>query len=259
MERFTVRPANREDIPQMLQVYSNFTKQFVGSASRNTKPFQRMLRKKENINYVALSIENRIIGYVHARIDKRINRGEFSEIIVDPKHDFEQIAKQLVEKVNTAFMEKKVSSIIAGSNRNPAYEKLFPPLGFFESESNDVFMYAILNVQKFLNELSPVFINRLKQAGNWEGSVQIECEEHSLFLEKKSEDVQQIVWTNQPIDLKITLTRELLTKLIFGIADPVESHRNGQLKVESNQSLEKTYQLFEALFPKRQFLIMDYW
>jgi len=256
----TVRQARKEDAEQMLQVYGNFTKQFVGSASRTIKPFQRMLRKKENINWVALDNRNRIIGYVHARVvEKRFNRGELEEIVIEPQHDFEQVAKPLVEKVNSAFMDKKVSAIVAGSIRNPAYEKLFPTLGFFESESMSVFMYAILNVQKFLNQLSEVFVNRLRRLENWNGLAHIECEGHSLFLQKTSENVQSLVWTNQPINLKITLTRELLTKLVFGTADPVESHRTGQLKVETTESSEKTNQLLKTLFPKRQFLIMDHW
>lgn len=255
----TVRIARKEDAQPMLQVYNKFITRFVGSASRTLKPFRRMLRKKENINWVALDSQNRIIGYVHGRIDKRINRGEFAEIVVDPEQDYEQVAKPLVEKVNVAFMDKKVSSIIAGSNRNPAYEKLFPPLGFFESESTGVFMYAILNVHKFLNELSSVFANRLKLVKDWSGLVQIECEGHSLFLQKTKEGAQQIAWTNQPINLKITLARELLTKLIFGIVNPVESHRTGQLPIDTLESEEKAIQILKALFPKKQFLIMDYW
>jgi len=254
-----VRQARREDADQMLKVYNSFTKQFVGSASRTIKPFRSMLRKKENINWLALDSQNRIIGYVHARIDKRINRGEFREIVVDPENDFEQVAKPLVERVNTAFIEKKVSAIVASSVRNPAYEKLFPALGFFESESLDVFMYAILNVQKFLNELSQVFVNRLKQLENWNGLAQIECEGHSLFLQKTSEKVQPIVWTNQPVNFKITLARELLTKLVFGLADPTESQQTGRLNVKTTESSDRTNQLLKALFPKRQFLIMDHW
>lgn len=255
----TIRQATKEDAEQMLQAYNSFTREFVGSALRTLKPFRRMLSKKENVNWVATDKQKRIIGYVHARIDKRNNQGSFREIIVDPDHNFEKVAKPLVEKVYTILEQRKVSAIVAGSIRNPAFEKLFPALGFFESESTDVFMYAILNVQKFLNELSQVFINRLKHLENWNGLAQIECEEHSLFLQKTSEEVQPIIWTNQPVNLKITLTRELLTKLVFGLADAVESHRNGQLKVETNESSEKTNQLLETLFPKIQFLIMDYW
>jgi len=255
----TVRQARKEDAEQILEVYKEFIKQFVGSAFRTTKPFSRMLRRKDSVNWVALNDQNRVIGYVHARIEKRTNQGEFRDIIIHPKHDFQEVAQPLVEKVNATFVAKRVSSIVAASIRNPAYEKLFLKLGFFESESNDVFMFAILNVQKFLSELSPLFINRLKPLEYWNGVAQIECEKHSLFLQKTSEKVQSIVWTNQPVDLRVILTRELLTKLVFGLADPVESHRTGQLKVETTKSSEKANQLLKALFPQRQFLIMDYW
>jgi len=255
----TVRQARREDAQQMLQVYSNFTKQYVGSASRTQKSYKRMLRKKDNVNWVALGDQNRIIGYVHARIEKRLNRGEFTEIVIEPKHDFEEVAKPLVEKVSAAFIEKKASAMVAGSLRNPAYEKLFPTLGFFESESTEVFMYAILNVRKFLYELSQVFVSRLKQLENWKGLAQMECEGHRVFLEKTNNSVQRIVWTNQPINFRITLARELLTRLMFGVADPIESYRAGQIRVETTESSEKTNQLLKALFPKGQFLIMDRW
>ena len=253
------RRATVKDVPEMLQVYNNFAQHFVGSASRTLKPFRNMLRKKENITWVALDRQNKIIGYVHAGIDKRLNRGVFREVVVDPKHSFEHVAKLLVEKVHSAFIEKKVPAIMAGSHRNPAYEKLFPQLGFFESDSTDVFMYAILNVEKFMNEISPVFTSRLKKLENWNGLAQIECEGHSLFLEKSHEGVQQIVWTNEPVGFKISVARELLTKLIFGTADPVETLRTGQLKVEATGSSGKANQVLKALFPKIQFLIMDYW
>jgi N-acetylglutamate synthase-like GNAT family acetyltransferase len=255
----TIRHAKSEDAQAMLQVYNNFTKQFVGSASRSVSNFRTLLRGKDNINWAALDSQNRVVGYISTRLEKRVNRGEFREIIVDPKHDFEKVAKMLVEKACAFFTEKKVSSIRAGSLRNPAYETLFPKLGFFESEENDVFMYAILNVQKFLNEMSPVFINRLKQLQNWSGLAQLECEGQSLFLQKTAENVEPVVWTNQPVGFRISSTRELLTKLVFGIADPVELWRTGQLKMKSTESSERADLLLETMFPRLQFLIMDFW
>jgi len=254
-----LREAKKEDIPQMLNVYNELSKEFVGAASRESKDFRRMLGKKDNINWVALDDQNRIIGYVHARVEKRINRGEFREIVIDPKHDFEQIAKPLAEKVNNTFVAKKVTSIVAGSIRNPAYEKIFPALGFFESESTDVFMYAILDTQRFLNELAPVFANRLKKLDEWNGLTQIECDGHSIFLQKNKENVEPLVWANKSIDSRVILTRDILTKLIFGIADSVDSLKAEELRVETTLSQEKTNRLLRALFPKKQFLVMDYW
>ena len=255
----TVRQAKGQDAEAMLQVYNNFTEQFVGSASRSIRNFRTMLRRKDNINWVGLDSQNRIVGYVSTWLEKRVNRGELREIVVDSKHDFEKVAEILVEKACAFFTEKKVSSIRAGSLRNSAYENLFPKLGFFESEENDVFMYAILNVQKFLSEMSPVFINRLKPLQNWNGLVQIDCEGHSLYLEKSDAGVQQIVWTNQPVSFKVAVTRELLIKLLFGLVNPVELHRRGQLKLETTESSVKANRLLRVLFPEKQFLIMDHW
>lgn len=257
--KFTMRQARAEDSSQMLQLYNRFTQKFVGSASRTIKPFRKMLRKKDNITFVVLGNRNRIMGYAYARFEKRFNRGEFREIVVDPEHDVELIAQQLAERVNAAFMRKKVSSITAGSVRNPVYEKVFRKLGFFESESNGVFMYGILNVSKFLKEIAPVFVNRLRQLKKWNGLVQIECEDHSLFLQKASEKVESIVWTNEPVSLKTMVSRELLIRLIFGLADPMESYKSGQLRLETSVDSGKANRLLGALFPKTQFLIMDYW
>lgn len=256
---FTVRPASREDADQMLRVYDSFTRQFVGSAARTRKSFQRVLRGKENISWVALDIQDQVIGYVTARLDKRMNRGEFREIAVDPGHDFEQVAKPLVEKVNSVFTEKKVSAIQAMSIRNPWFEKLFPRLGFFESESLGVFMYAVLDARKLLNETSQVFINRLKQTENWNGLIQIDCEGHSTFLHKTGGEAKQVIWTNRPTDIKVRLNAALLTRLIFGVADPVQSLEKGELQIETSMDKILATRILRQLFPQTQFLIMDYW
>ncbi len=257
--KFTVRQAKAEDAVPMLRLYNRFTQQFVGSALRSIKPFRKMLRRKDNVSFVALDSRSQIIGYAYARFEKRFNRGEFREIVIDPEHDVELIAQQLAERVNAEFVRRKVSSITAGSVRNPLYEKVFQKLGFLESESNGVFMYGILNVSGFLKEIAPVFANRLRQLKSWSGLVQMDCEGHSLFLQKTGGKVESIVWTNEPVRLKAVVSRELLVRLIFGIADPVESFRRGQFRLEHSLSSGQVNRVLKALFPKTQFLIMDYW
>jgi len=257
--KFKVRQSKNEDKERMLQLYNSFMRRFVGSASRTPRSFTRMLRKKDNINYVALDRQSRMIGYVHATLEKRNNTGEFRDIIVDPKHSFEKVANVLVKKVDADFAKKKVAAIVAGSLRNPAYEKIFPKLGFIESESTGVFMYAIIDAQKLLNELEPVFANRLKEAEDWNGLVQIQCGEHSLYLEKTAEGVEKVVWTNRPVDFRVRLSETILVKLIFGMADSLECRKSEQLKVETTVSEAKAIKLLQRLFPRSQFLTMDFW
>jgi hypothetical protein len=248
------------DKEQMLQLYGSYTRHFVGSASRTLKPYTRMLRRKDNINYVALDNQDQLVGYVWASFEEKERAGEFREIIVDPEHDFEQVANCLIEKVHAVFVDKKAAVVRAGSLQNPVYEKLFPKLGFFESESTGVFMYAVLDVDKFLNELKPVFENRLSKAKSWKGLVAIECDEHSLFINRTSEGAQHVIWTNEPPDFKIRLSKAVLTRLIFGVADSMECLENGELAVESTTvSREQTSALLRHLFPRSQFLVMDFW
>jgi N-acetylglutamate synthase-like GNAT family acetyltransferase len=254
-----IREAKKEDIPHLLSLYTEFTKTVVGSALRNQQDFRRGLRKKDNINLVALDKQNHFLGYARAHLEKRFNRGEFAEIIVKPEYDFEQVAKPLVEKVHSIFVKKKVISIIAGSIRNPAYEKLFPELGFFETESNGVFMYVILDVQKFLNELQPAFASRLKQLKKSNPLIQIDCEGNSIFLHKTGEKVEPLAFTNQTVDFKLTLTRDVLTKLVFGIEDAAEFVKTGQARAEATLTPKETTQLLKTLFPRKQFIIMDHW
>lgn len=257
--RFQVRRATMDDREQMLQLYSSYTRHFLGSASRTLKPYTRMLRRKDNINYVALGNQDRLVGYVWASFEEKDRVGEFREMIVDPKHDFEQVANCLIEKVNAIFVEKKAAAVRAGSLRNPAYEKLFPKLGFFESESIGVFMYAVLDVAKFLNELKPVFENRLSRARSWTGLAAIECDSLSLFINKTSKGARHVIWTNKPADFKVKLSRPVLTRLMFGVADPMKCFERGELTVESANNKEQTDTLLGHLFPRNQFLILDFW
>jgi len=254
-----VREARKEDAQQMLHVYNDFAREFLGLASRDLKNYRRMLRRKDKVNWIAEDQQGKMIGYVSSRFDQGRREGRIEEIVVHPEHEFEQVAKPLVDKAYKTLLTKKPASIAAGSIRNPKYEKIFPALGFFALELTDVFMYAILNTQRFLNELKPVFASRLKKVEKWRGLMLLECEGFSVFIQKTGEHVESVIWTNQPVDFKLIMTRDALTKLILGVVDPLESLKTNEIKVETTVSQEKRNQLLRTLFPRKQFLIMDYW
>lgn len=254
-----IREMRKEDAEQLLSVYCRFAKEYVGLASRDLKKYKRLLRRKENIGWVALNKKGEITGYVAARFDKRTREARIREIVIDPNKDFEQIAKPLVNEAHKSLLEKKPAVISAGSIRNPCYAEIFPQLGFFDVESTGVFMYGILDIQKFLVEISPILANRLEQLKKWNGLLQLQCEEHSRFIRKQQENIETLIWTNQKPDFKITLTRELITKLLFGVADPVEFFKKGQLEVETTLKEKEANQILATIFTKKQFLIMDFW
>ncbi|MFB0514240.1 MAG: hypothetical protein ACETVQ_01540, partial [Candidatus Bathyarchaeia archaeon] len=91
-----IREMRKEDAEQLLSVYCRFAKEYVGLASRDIKTYKRLLRRRENIGWVALNQKGNIIGYVTARFDKRKREARLREIVIDPNRDFEQTAKPLV-------------------------------------------------------------------------------------------------------------------------------------------------------------------
>ena len=253
------RPATNRDKEQMLRLYESFTGQFVGSASRTLQSFTRMLRKKENINYVAVDSQREIVGYIHANVDKRNHSAEIREIIVDPKFDFVQVANLLVDRASKVFEDRKASVVFAGSLRNSAYEKIFPKLGFFESESTGVFMYAALDVKKLMNELWPVFASRLRRVKRFEGLVQLECDGQNIFFRKTSSAVEPVVWTNFPVDFLVRFNAATLTRMMFGVTKVLECRDTELVHIESKLSGKEADMLLSTLFPQKQFLIMDHW
>lgn len=257
--RMRIREVRKEDAEQLLSIYCRFAKEYVGLVSRDIKTYRRILRRKENISWVALNQKGNIVGYVTARFDKRKREARIREIVVDPDKDFKQIAGLLVNKAYKSLLEKKPAVIHTGSIRNPHYAEIFPQLGFFDMESTGVFMYAILDIPKFLTEISPVLTNPIKRLKKWNGLLQLQCEEHSLFIKKQEGDIETLILTNQKADFRIMLSRGLLTELLFGIEESVESFRKGKLKVETALNEKETVQILATIFPKKEFLIMDFW
>ncbi|MFX1598425.1 MAG: SCP2 sterol-binding domain-containing protein, partial [Promethearchaeota archaeon] len=123
----------------------------------------------------------------------------------------------------------------------------------------DIFMFSILDSRTLLMEIKTVFLSRLERMKRWEGLVLIECEGNDIFIRRAKESVEIIVWTNQPVDLKIIVSRERLIRLVFGVMDPIESLKSNQVEVKTSLSQKERDRLLRSLFPEQQFLIMDYW
>ena len=263
--KIQLRDARKEDIPKMLDLYNEFSRQFVGVAHRDRRAFRLMLRKEDKshptdlINWVAVKGRNHIIGYAHARFYRRSKWGDIIEIVVDAEHDFQEIAQKLIEKINDVLVEKKATVVTSYYVQTPTYEKVFADLGFFELKTNDVFMFSVLDSRILLMEIESVFLRRLERMKRWEGLIQIECEADNLFIRRTKESVESAVWTNQPADLKIVLSRERLIQLIFGVMDPIESLKSNRIEVKTALSQKERDRLLRSLFPEQQFLIMDYW
>lgn len=247
------------DAEQLHRLYEKFTLNFVGSAKRQARQFQNMTRKRDNMRWVALDEQGEIIGYISAAYAKGRRTGRIIEIITAPKYDFETVARPLVDKICGIFVEKGAAQIQAGTIQNPDYSKIFPKLGFWHIKTDGVFMYAITDVAQFLNEITPIIVQRLKSLSDWNGLLRIACENHHVLFKKEGETVQALLSTNCPMDFSITLTANTLTRLFLGAIDVQKAFTENLIRVETTLSKKKTIELLSSLFPKKQFLAFDYW
>ena len=257
--QFQIRRMEKDDAEQLQKVYQRFILNYVGSAARRLKVFQRMTKKKDNLRWVALDEQGKIVGYISSTYVKGRRLGRISEIVVDPDYDFETVADPLVDKVYDIFVEKNVAVIHAGSIRNPHYRQVFPKLGFFDVETDGVFMYAIIDAAKFLDEITPIILTRLKKVHDWNGWLQISCEERERFFRKEGEHVQSFMWTNYDIDCRISLNADTLTSVLLGTVDAQKAWEKGMIKVETALRNNEVKKFLATLFPKKQFLALDHW
>ena len=254
-----VRQMQPNDTEQLHAVYKQFTLNYVGSASRDLKAFQRMTRKKDNLRWVALDDQGKVVGYIIATYFKGRRTGAINEIIVAPENGFEAVARPLIDKIYDIFLEKGAALIYAAHIRNPYYPRIFSKIDFFEVETYGAFMYTVTDVAKFLNEISPIIANRLKQLSNWNGLLQIAFEENSKFFKKDGETVQTLYTTNNPPDCKIALKANTLANILLGVTGIQEALKNRTVTVETRLGKERARKLLSTLFPRKQFLAFDYW
>jgi N-acetylglutamate synthase-like GNAT family acetyltransferase len=254
-----IRQMQHHDVEQLLKLYQRFVLQYVGSATRTLKTYERMTRRKDDLRWVASDVHGEIIGYVNATYAKGRRQGRIHEIIVDPEQDFTAVAGLLAERVHKILVEKGAASIQAASIRNPHYPQIFPKLGFFEVETDGVFMYAITDAAKFLVDISPIIVRRLNQVRNWNGLLQISCEENNAFFKKDGETIQSILDTNCVVDCNISLTRKTLSNILLGVVDAQKAWAEGTVTVKATLKDEAISKLLSVVFPKRQFLALDYW
>ena len=254
-----IRQVQSSDAEQLLKIYQRFVLNYVGSAARDLKTFRRTARKRDNLRWVALDKQRKTVGYILSTYVKGRRLGRISEIVVDPNHDFETVARPLIEKINSIFLEKGAVLIYADTIRNPHYAQLLPDFGFFDIETDGVFMYTVTDAAQFFEEITPIMVNRLKQLNDWDGLLQIACEENSRFLKKHGENVQPLLDTSYETDCKISLNANTLANILLGTVDSQKAWAKGAIKVETAIGKSKITKLLATLFPRTQFLALDQW
>jgi len=254
-----IRQMVQGDAQQLLKLHASFTQEYVGPLEREVEYYRRAARKKDGLRWVAVNQKGQIVGYVMAFYLKRRRFGRIFEIAVDPNLDFGSVARMLVEKVHNILVEKGVATIQAPTMLNPNYERVFPDMGFFKVEMQEVFMVAINNIPRFLDEIKPIMVNRLKKVQGWNGTLELKCGEHSTFFKKDGDKIQTFDWTNHDMDYRILMDEYTLTAVLLGVTEYEAAYAEGKIQIKTVLSKGKAKELLGTLFPKRQFLAFNFW
>jgi hypothetical protein len=254
-----IRQMVRGDAEQLLKISESFVQDYVGPLERNVKFYHRVARRKDGLRLVAINPKGQIAGYITASYFKGRRMGRINEIVVDSSLDFASVAGLLVEKVYNTIVEKGAATIQAPTMLNPKYAQIFPDMGFFKVETQDVFMFATNNVPRFLDEIKPIIANRLKKIQDWNGTLELKCGEHSIFFKKDGNKVHLYDWTNHDVDYRILMDEHTLAAVLLGVTEGETELKERNIQIETTFAKEKVKELLVNLFPKRQFLAFNFW
>ena len=76
---------------------------------------------------------------------------------------------------------------------------------------------------------------------------------------KDEETVQSLLTTNCSANCKILLTKNILIGILLGLVGAPRAWTERMITVETVLSKEETSKLLSVLFPRHQFLALDYW
>ena len=257
--KLEVRRMVREDAKELLELHARFSQQYVGPLERNVEHYRRAVRRKDWLSWVAVSRKGKIVGYITAVYMKKRRYGRIFDIVVDTNLDFGYVAKKLAEKVYDIMVEGNAANIVAPTMVNQGYEEVFPGMGFFKMEMQEVIMVAVNNVPRFLYEIRPIVTVRLKRLGGWNGTLELKCGEHSAFYHKDGDIVQRFDWTNQDVDCRILVDQHTLVALLLGVTTHEAAYAEGKIQVEPALSEGKVKEMLGTLFPRRQFVAFNFW
>jgi N-acetylglutamate synthase-like GNAT family acetyltransferase len=244
---------------RLFELYQKFAEKHVGCMKRDEGYYNELCSMKGDFQWAIVENRRKLVGYAHGSYDETLKLGVITEIVVDPNHDFIEIARLLAERLQLVYEQRGAAWIYAFSIREPRYTQVFRDRGFSASKGTGKFMFAVTDPSKFLQDIAPIMASRLKHVDNFDGMIQIRCEEHCLSLRKEQGQVERIFLTSFDPDWKIILEKDILIGLLLGVVSIMNSYHRGQVIVETTLNRDKTEKLLESMFPQNQFLTLDQW
>jgi len=187
----------------------------------------------------------KLAGYV--TVGRHLEHATICELAVAPGDKREGIAAVLMGALHRRLRKqgaKRITVYHAGTSLQP----LLGPLGYAERLTGGVDMFALLDLPKFLDEITPLLERRLRKI-DWSGTIAICGEEHRAALTIR--DGRVAVRRRLPARADITLAGAdaTITRMVVGRCTPYEPYLQLDLKISPSLGLQARG-LLETLFPR---------
>jgi len=192
----------------------------------------------------------RLVGYVLGYPGE----GELwvDELAVAPGKKREQVAAALMTAFHRRLLRrgiKKVTSYRTTETLAP----LLQPLGYRVQKSGGVGMFALVDLPKFLQEMTPLLERRL-QKSDWIGTVSILGERHRAGLAIRGPKVTALRKAPRRADITLEGSDKAITQIMCGVHTPFEPYLQLDLRVSPALN-DQILKVLETLFPK----VPRYW
>jgi len=187
----------------------------------------------------------KLVAYVTA--DAREDRAWIDELAVANCDDRDEVARYLLASLHGLFVRRGAKSVSVRA-RGGLPTDLLQSLGYASRRSGGVSMFKLIDLPRFLEEITPLLERRIAK-NDWAGTIVLRGEEHRAALTIRKARVK--VRPRLPARPDITLegSDAAITRIVAGIHSPLEPYLQLDLRITPALN-SHVLELLETIFPR---------
>lgn len=261
--RITMRSFREADEQAIAALFNAYMAPFVGPIRVTPETWRRQYRRHswnspslgDDKQCCRLALRSgKVIGYAVTDYDPMWESGSamIQELCVAEGEEAEEVMRALVgDAERTARARGSEMLVLRLSNEDGASLRVAEAMGFEPpDESGGVFMAAITDLARFLEEIEPELTRRLSASAlrDWRGSIRLSSGDMTAGLRVRAGAVK-VGRLRGAADLSVSIEPEVLPLLLLGQTEVGEAFLQNRLSVTAPDR-HWALRLLDALFPR---------
>ncbi|RKY65643.1 MAG: hypothetical protein DRQ08_05225 [Candidatus Latescibacterota bacterium] len=244
-EGVEIRPYREGDEDVLMGLFEGLYARFFGWRRKTSERWHELrdeLRRKDpNFLFVAQS-DGEVRGWSGTFLQWV---GLCSELYVLPSEARTSIARALLFSLEDHLISRGVEEACFWLSPEDEFSADLLTANGYKFKEQRVFKLCILDLQKLLGKLVPIFGRRLEKGPSWKGVIRLGTPVQEGFL--RVDGGVEVEEGGKP-DLEVLMPQEMMTKVISGVVDFWEAYLEGLATVRPMKP--EVASLLEALFPR---------